>query len=137
MLSVDNSLIIEHFMILKVVRNGLGSLIAGVDTLTRPPKKQRDPQVQAQVDAAAATMALYQFHACPFCIKVRRAMHKLNVPVPLKDAQKDPVLEQELIQKGGKRQVPCLRIQESDGSERWLYESNAIIQYLETRFGDQ
>lgn len=123
-------------MILKAFRNGLGSLIAGVDCLTRPAKKQRSPEDQAQVDAAAASLSLYQFHACPFCIKVRRALHILNVPVALHDVNKSPAAELELTQKGGKRQVPCLRIKESDGSERWLYESKAIIQYLETRFGD-
>lgn len=123
-------------MILKAFRNGLGSLIAGVDCLTRPAKKQRSPEAQAQVDAAAASLALYQFHACPFCIKVRRVLHTLNVPVTLHDVNKSPAAEQVLIQKGGKRQVPCLHIKEDDGTERWLYESKAIIQYLETRFVD-
>lgn len=123
-------------MILKVIRNGLGSLIAGIDCLTRPAKKQRSPEAQAQVDEAAKSLALYQFNACPFCIKVRRAMHKLNVPVPLRDINKSSVDKQELIQKGGSRKVPCLRIIEADGSERWMYESNDIIQYLETRFGN-
>ena len=34
---------------------------------------------------------------------------------------------------GGKIKVPCLHIQE-EGQSRWLYESNAIIAYLEQRF---
>lgn len=123
-------------MILKAFRNGLGALIAGIDCLTRPAKKKRSPEAQAQVDAAGATLALYQFYACPFCIKVRRTLHKLNVPVSLRDVNKSPTDEQELIQKGGKRQVPCLRIMNDDGTDQWLYESNAIIQYLETRFSD-
>jgi|SRR5690554_2801301 len=123
-------------MILKAFRNGLGNMIACVETMTRPAKKQRSPEAQARVDQEAKSLALYQFHACPFCIKVRRVLHVLNVPVPLKDAQKDKVAELELVQKGGKRQVPCLRIREEDGSERWLYESKAIIDYLQTRFGD-
>ena len=122
-------------MILKVIRNGLGSLIAGIDCLTRPAKKQRSPEAQAQVDEAAKTLALYQFNACPFCIKLRRAMHKLNVPVPLRNINKSPADEQELIKKGGSSKVPCLRITEADGTERCMYESNDIIQYLETRFG--
>lgn len=121
-------------MILKAFRNGMGSLIAGIDCITRPAKKQRSPEAQAKVDAQAASLSLYQFHACPFCIKVRRVLHKLNVPVALHDVNKNPAYEQELIQKGGKRKVPCLRIIENDGSERWLYESNDIIQYLENRF---
>ena len=123
-------------MILQAFRIGLGNMIACVETMTRPAKKQRSPEAQARVDQEAKSLALYQFHACPFCIKVRRVLHVLNVPVPLKDAQKDKVAELELVQKGGKRQVPCLRIREEDGSERWLYESKAIIDYLQTRFGD-
>lgn len=121
-------------MILKAFRQGMGSLIAGIDCLTRPAKKQRSPEAQAQVDLAVQSLALYQFHACPFCIKVRRALHKLNAPVPLRDINKNPAYEQELIQQGGKRKVPCLRITNDDGSERWMYESNDIIQYLEARF---
>lgn len=124
-------------MILKAFRNGLGSLIAGIDCLTRPAKKQRSPEAQAQVDLEAKSLALYQFNACPFCIKVRRALHKLNVPVALRDINKSPADEQELIKKGGQRKVPCLRITETDGSERWLYESNDIIHYLETRFANK
>jgi len=34
---------------------------------------------------------------------------------------------------GGKRKVPCLRIEE-DGKTEWMYESNDIIAYLEQRF---
>lgn len=124
-------------MILKAFRNGLGSLIAGIDCLTRPAKKQRSPEAQAQVDLEAKSLALYQFNACPFCIKVRRALHKLNVSVVLHDINKSPADEQELIKKGGQRKVPCLRITETDGSERWLYESNDIIHYLETRFANK
>lgn len=123
-------------MILKAFRNGLGNLIACVESLTRPAKKQRSAEAQAKVNHEATSLALYQFHACPFCIKVRRVLHTLNVPVPLKDVQKDKAAELELIQKGGKRQVPCLRIIETDGTERWLYESKAIIDYLTTRFND-
>lgn len=124
-------------MVLKAFRNGLGNLIACVETLTRPAKKQRSAEAQARVDQEAMDLTLYQFHACPFCIKVRRTLHTLNVPVALKEVQKDKVAELELIQKGGKRQVPCLRIIENDGQERWLYESKAIIDYLTTRFGDR
>jgi len=38
-----------------------------------------------------------------------------------------------LRQNGGKIKVPCLHIQ-GEGQSRWLYDSNAIIAYLEQRF---
>lgn len=124
-------------MFLKAFRNGLGTVIAGLDCITRPKKQQRSVEAQARVDAAAADLQLYQFYGCPFCIKVRRTLHRLNVPVVCVDINKSPSDEQTLIQQGGKRQVPCLRITEQDGSVQWLYESKAIIDYLQTRFADE
>ena len=41
-----------------------------------------------------------------------------------------------MIEQGGKRQVPCLRISNEDGKVEWLYESKDIKHYLEQRYGD-
>ena len=120
-------------MIVKGLRNGLGRLIIFVDWLTRPKAQQSSAEKQAEVDAAAATLALYQFKACPFCVKVRRAMHALNVKIELRDAKNNQQFRQELEQQGGRIKVPCLRIEEA-GEVRWLYESNDIIDYLKGRF---
>ncbi len=121
-------------MILKALREGLGRVVVLVDYLTRPAPMERTPKEQARIDAAAADLSLYQFYACPFCVKTRRALHRLNVPVDLRDVQGNPSRRAELETGGGKVQVPCLRI-DDPGSTRWLYESNAIIAYLEERFG--
>ncbi|WP_426206380.1 glutathione S-transferase N-terminal domain-containing protein [Pseudomonas sp. TWP3-1] len=120
-------------MFVKALRVGLGQLIIFVDFLTRPGKKQRPAAAQAQVDAAAKDLTLYQFHACPFCVKTRRSLRRLNVPVALKDAKNNELDRQTLLEQGGKIKVPCLRIEEN-GQTTWLYESNAIIDYLNTRF---
>lgn len=77
-------------MIVKALRVGLGQLIVLGDALTRPRPQQRSAQGQAAVDREAAALSLYQFHACPFCVKTRRAIHRLNVPVALRDAKGDP-----------------------------------------------
>lgn len=37
---------------------------------------------------------------------------------------------EELIKQGGKRQVPCLRI-EQGSKVKWLYESADIVAYIE------
>lgn len=37
---------------------------------------------------------------------------------------------QALMQGGGKTQVPCLAIEQVDGSVEWMYESDDIIRYL-------
>ena len=120
-------------MLLKLARQGLGRIIMAIDHLTRSAQKTRSPDEQASVNEAARHLTLYQFTACPFCIMVRRAMHHLNVPIELRDAQTSPHRE-DLITQGGKLQTPCLRI-DDNGQTTWLYESRDIIAYLEERFG--
>ncbi|CAB3717400.1 glutaredoxin family protein [Achromobacter kerstersii] len=121
-------------MFVKALRVGLGQLIVLGDALTRPRPQKRSAQGQAAVNKDAAALALYQFNACPFCVKTRRAMHRLNVPVALRDAKNDPQAREQLLTGGGKVKVPCLRIDDADGT-RWMYESNEIIAYLDKRFG--
>ncbi len=120
-------------MFVKALRVGLGQLIIFVDFLTRPGKKQRPAAAQAQVDAAAKDLTLYQFHACPFCVKTRRSLRRLNVPVALKDAKNNEQDRQTLLEQGGKIKVPCLRIEEN-GQTTWMYESNTLIEYPNKRF---
>ncbi|WP_454675962.1 glutaredoxin family protein [Achromobacter marplatensis] len=122
-------------MIVKALRVGLGQLIVAGDALTRPRPQKRSPQGQAAVNKDTAALSLYQFHACPFCVKTRRAMHRLNVPVALHDAKRDPQAREQLLAGGGKVKVPCLRIEEAGGT-RWMYESSDIIAYLEQRFAN-
>ncbi len=106
------------------------------DKLTTPKSMERDPADQARVDAETSELALYQFAACPFCVKVRRAMQRLALNIELRDAQSDRENRDALIEGGGKPQVPCLRIPHPDGRVEWMYESADIIRYLEARFGD-
>jgi len=120
-------------MLMKALRVGLGQLVILVDFLTRPSKKKRSQEAQAAVEASAKDLTLYQFHACPFCVKTRRTLHRLNVPMALRDAKNDPVHRQALLEGGGRVKVPCLRIEE-DGKVSWMYESKAIIAYLDKRF---
>ncbi|GAA6186575.1 glutathione S-transferase N-terminal domain-containing protein [Aliiglaciecola sp. NS0011-25] len=116
------------------VRNFLGCIIALVDIITRPQKQKRSAQAQQQVEQEIQSMALYQFFACPFCIKTRRALHRLNLPIETRNASKGSEFRTELEQQGGKTKVPCLRISQDD-KDTWMYESNDIIGYLEQRFG--
>ena len=120
-------------MLIKALRIGLGQLIIFIDFITRPRKLKRTTEAQAAVEQAAASLSLYQFHACPFCVKVRRNLHRLNLPLTLRDAKNDAQARSELEQQGGKIKVPCLRIEEN-GQSTWLYESKAIIAYLDQRF---
>ena len=121
-------------MFMKALRVGLGQLVIGIDFLTRPSKKKRDPAAQAAVNQSAQDLTLYQFHACPFCVKTRRALRRLNVPVALRDAKNNELDRQTLLNEGGRIKVPCLRIEEGNKTV-WMYESNVIIDYLDKRFG--
>jgi len=121
-------------MIVKALREGLGRLIVFVSFVTRPKKMTRSNDEQAVVNKQVASMALYQFYACPFCVRVRREMHRLNLPLETRDAKNNPTFRQELLEGGGKIKAPCLLIEE-DGQRTWLYESKAIIAYLNKTFG--
>jgi glutaredoxin len=118
---------------LNIVRNLLGSFIALIDLITRPQKRKRSVEAQNKVEQELKNITLYQFFACPFCIKTRRALHRLNLPMQTRNATKGSPYRIELEQQGGKIQVPCLRISE-EGQVKWLYESSEIISYLEQRF---
>ncbi|RBP51181.1 glutaredoxin family protein [Arenicella xantha] len=121
-------------MIVKFVRNALGLIIVFFDWLSRPRPIKRSEAEQANVQAALQGHSLYQFFACPFCVKTRRAIHRLGVDVELRDINKTPQFRAELESEGGRVKVPCLRI--AQGEEvRWMYESNDIIAYLEQRVG--
>lgn len=71
-------------------------------------------------------VTLYHFFSCPFCAKVRGYLESRNIDIPMKDTQASPEDRQELIDLGGKKQVPALRI-----DDKILYESDAIIQWFE------
>ena len=120
-------------MLVKLLRNGIGGLWQLGDLMTRPTKMKRSPEAQAQVAAECSELALYQLPRCPFCIKVRRNMHKLNLPITLRNVQLGSPYRDELEAGGGRVKSPCLRITEN-GAVRWMYESNDIIAYLTERF---
>jgi len=120
-------------MLMKALRVGLGQIIVVGDLLTRPSKQKRTAAAQSEVDQAAKGLTLYQFHACPFCVKTRRTLHRLNVPVALRDAKNNEQDRQVLLAEGGRVKVPCLRIEEG-GKTTWMYESKVIIAYLNSRF---
>ena len=122
-------------MFIKALRVGLGQLVILLDFLTRPAKKKRSPDAQAAVEQSAKDLTLYQFNACPFCVKTRRTLRRLNVPVALRDAKNSEIDRQTLLSEGGRIKVPCLRIEEGDKTV-WMYESKAIIDYLNQRFAN-
>lgn len=76
-------------------------------------------------------LTLYYKPTCPYCQRVLGEAEDMGVQFNLKDIASDETLAEELIEKGGKRQVPFLVDEEKNVS---MYESNDILKYLEEHF---
>jgi glutaredoxin len=120
-------------LLMKPIRWFVGQVILFINWLTWPKPLKRSDQAQQAVNQQAAHLSLYQFKACPFCVKVRRHIQKLNIPIEMREAKHEGPHRQALIAGGGKAKVPCLRIQDHP-TDTWMYESNDIIAYLNERF---
>jgi glutaredoxin len=121
--------------VFRLIRWPLGQIVILVDWLTRPEIPLFAAEKRAELDATTSTMKLYHFKQCPFCVKTRRNIRRLGLTIETRDARNDPQWNSELINQGGKYQVPCLRLVKEDGSMEWMYGSKQIIQYLDKRFG--
>ncbi len=116
------------------IRWVLGRLILLIDLLTSPKGVIRSPEQQQIIEKETSQLSLYQFYACPFCVKVRRTMKRYSLNIKTRDAKADAEHRDQLLSQGGEIKVPCLRIEDGEGGVRWLYESKEIINYLEQRF---
>ncbi|MGM0905342.1 MAG: glutathione S-transferase N-terminal domain-containing protein [Pseudomonadota bacterium] len=124
-------IIIRYFF--RGLRLILTPIVLLVEKLTTPKGKDRSEQEQKKVDEACKSLALYQFAACPFCVKVRKEIARLNLNIELRDAKNNDEHRDALLNGGGRVKVPCLRIEEGD-KVQWMYESDDINQYLQQRF---
>ena len=120
-------------MILKLLRNSLGMIIVFLSFITLPGKLKRNEDEQKAAQEKANKLSLYQFYACPFCVKTRRTIHALNINIEYRDAKNNEEFRQELLEKGGEIKVPCLKIDTGEET-KWLYESSDIINYLNQQF---
>ena len=78
-------------------------------------------------------LTLYFKPTCPYCQKVLGVAEELGVQFNLKDIVSDEVIADELIEKGGKRQVPYLVDAERDVA---MYESDDIVAYLQEHYAE-
>ena len=118
---------------LRLLREGSGRVLILIDWLFKPSVVKRSVEDQSKADQETKILKLYQFYACPFCVKTRRAIKRLNLKVETRNAQADGEFRKELELNGGKIKVPCLKV-EGAGEASWIYESNDIIKYLDERF---
>lgn len=118
----------------RLLRTVLGPVLLLKEYLSQPKGIIRSAQDQIKIDQQCSKLALYEFKTCPFCIKVRQEMRRLSLTIEKRDAQHSNEHRTTLLQQGGSSKVPCLKITAEDGSEKWLYESKDIIQYLRQQF---
>jgi glutaredoxin len=121
----------SFFRTLRIV---LGPFMRVWEFVTRPKGVVRPPELQETVNQQCQSLVLYQFTTCPFCIKVRQEMRRLSLPIERRDAQHHLQNRDALLKGAGTVKVPCLRITDASGQSRWLFESGAIISYLQGRF---
>ena len=75
-------------------------------------------------------LTLYVKTGCPFCAAVLAKLNGDNIPFEEKNIADEDVVN-ELIERGGKRQVPYL-VDSEKGVE--MYESSDIVAYLEENY---
>jgi len=117
---------------MKIIRWVLGRIILFIELLTTPKGVVRDKATQNKIDEITKNYSIYQFKACPFCVKVRKTINKHSLNIEYRDAKNDINYRTELESKGGKLKVPCLKI----GEDKWIYESDAIIEHIEELIAD-
>ena len=113
---------------MNIIRFILGRVILFLDWMTSPKSIPASRERIEFIQEKVKDMEIYEFKACPFCVKVRRFMKKNNISIKTKDARRNQDFANELIKGGGKLQVPCLKI--GGGEITWMYESKDIIIFL-------
>jgi glutaredoxin len=116
---------------LYIVRWIIGRIILLLNFIFSPSSPKRSSELQAEIDSSTQHLNLYQLPACPFCVKVRRAMKRDGLNIELRNINQNEAYREELIREGGKRKVPCLKITDENEKVTWLYESSDVIKHLQ------
>ena len=74
-------------------------------------------------------LVLYSMESCPFCQVVLTYLNDNNITLEIRDIIQQSEYRAELIEKGGKSQVPCLLINDTP-----LYESMDIIKWFKDTY---
>jgi len=72
---------------LRLLREGSGRVLILIDWLFKPSVVKRSVEDQSKADQETKILKLYQFYACPFCVKTRRAIKRLNLKVETRNAR--------------------------------------------------
>lgn len=78
-------------------------------------------------------LVLFYYASCPFCRRVSQHIQQQGWGIEERDILKNSRWREELMAGGGRTQVPCLKIENTDGTVDWMYESMDIVNYLNDR----
>lgn len=76
-------------------------------------------------------LTLYFQHHCQYCRKVLDFAAANHITLELRDIHADPTIKEDLIKRGGKKQVPYL-VDSNKHIE--MYESDDIVNYLRVNY---
>jgi glutaredoxin len=116
-----------------IVRRTVGHAVNLFGWLTRPAALHRTDQERRQLAPALRGLRLYDYRTCPKSLKLRHALHRLNIDLEYCDIRNSHIHRTNLLQQLGRLHAPCLRIEDAQGV-RWLDDCQQIIQYLNERF---
>lgn len=100
-------------------------LYDGMITCLQEEYRQEESVVSRSVQRPH--LVLYIRSSCLYCTKVTKYLNKERKTIPIRDIGRDKQAAQDLVQIGGKRQVPCLVI-----NGQAMYESSDILHWLKT-----
>ena len=115
----------------------LGKAIQVVEKIVEPRAPQLTSQERERRKALFQGHTLYHFRISPFAWRVRRKIAQYGLEIPMRDILEDPHAQEELVSKGGKDQVPCLKIEGTGSPAKWMYESADINDYFKRRLTSQ
>lgn len=118
----------------KILRLIPGPFMLLWEFVTTPHGLLRGVVHQQAINARCRRMVLYQYRTCPNCIRTRHEIRRLSLPIELRDPRK-PAHRAELPAGSGPLKVPCLKITDPEGRDKWLYDSREIIAFLKAEFG--
>jgi glutaredoxin len=72
------------------------------------------------------TVRLFTYPNCPYCVKVRAAFEEIDLEYEEVNAERGTEGSDELVELGGKQQVPFLVVEDT-----MMYESDEIIEYAQ------
>ncbi len=114
--------------------SGFHTATAKVGSAARPLRGRVTREGARDRKQPPKRLELFNFEASPYCRKAREALCELNLEYACHNVAKGGRRRQELVERGGKMQVPYL-IDPNTGTE--MYESDDIVAYLTAQYGGE